>query len=563
MFKPTARQIEIRDAEELSLLVIAPAGCGKTEALALRIQGIIRRGVTRIPRRILVVTFTNRARDNIFERLQQYLHTDEIQNYVTVQNLHGIAARIIRSHGNVIGIDEHWIFPESDWISNECRDRKLNYSQSTIVKQHLQMAKLQTINDAEVARYLAMTNHPIAIEIERKRVAEEILTYDDLPRLADLILGNETVAGLYAEHFSCVIVDEFQDLTRQQLSIVQRLGVGRVTYAGDLAQGIYGFTGADPRFVLEAAKKEVAREITFAESHRSSPAVLDLVNAISATSGGIVLECSSPDSWPGLGLASHQDFEDQDSEAAWVISFSKAVLSRAPMHRVAVLCRSKARRNTLDKLINPISNIAWYRWDDPIFDTQTAPLLRAALRRVKTELITLEISPVDYLISLVPQHELQDPSTRENFVEGCLWISDLVREGISTSEIQSRIKMGENGETLLTAPGLHLLTGHAGKGQQFDWVIVLGLESDSIPSFQAKTEAAQLEELRVLSVMISRARHGVITTRSKSAIKPWGDRVATGISPFFYTLERSESYMDWPRAKEWLDSADWAAIRAR
>jgi len=62
------------------------------------------------------------------------------------------------------------------------------------------------------------------------------------------------------------------------------------------------------------------------------------------------------------------------------------------------------------------------------------------------------------------------------------------------------------------APGVHVLTGHKGKGQEFDWVFVVGLEEGHIPDFRSNTDEAQAEELRILHVMVSRARYGVVVT---------------------------------------------------
>ncbi|MHA4893043.1 3'-5' exonuclease, partial [Enterococcus faecium] len=64
--------------------------------------------------------------------------------------------------------------------------------------------------------------------------------------------------------------------------------------------------------------------------------------------------------------------------------------------------------------------------------------------------------------------------------------------------------------------GVHLLTGHVGKGQQFDWVVIVGLEEGVIPDFRASSADEMAEEARVLSVMLSRARHGVIVGRAAS-----------------------------------------------
>lgn len=559
--KPTIPQEQIRDYEPLGLIITAPAGCGKTEALALRVRGMIDRRVVTPPRKILLVTFTNRAKENIGERLRTYLTPQEITRYITLHNLHGLSARIIAAHGQVIGLDSSWKLPDLDWIASKFRERGLDYHQKTLISSHLQQAKLETRTDDEVLDYLRLIQDQDAIEIERERQDSKQLTYDDLPRLADLILRNEQVAALYQEHFSCIVIDEFQDLTLQQLSILQRIGRGRITYAGDLAQGIYGFTGAKPEQVLAAARSEGIDEITFTESHRSSPAVLELVNSLCPRTGGVELKCSSPESWPGGGFASHQIFESEKDEADGIVRFAAGILSRGKGQRIGVLTRTKKRRENLDELLTRGAPFSWYRWDDPIFDSHIAPLLRSALRKANPA----QLGGADtqqHLLEFIDPLELQDPSTYEGLVQGCAWIHDLAGEGISKSEITQRIKAGEN-ETLLSAPGLHLVTGHAGKGQQFDWVIVMGLEQGSIPSFQAKTEPALIEESRVLSVMISRARHGVLTTFSKFGVKPWGAKFKNNPSVFMNLLYGSDSYTDWEAGRDWLNTADWDAIPIR
>src|ERR1035437_4038584 len=97
MVTPTPKQLEIRDTRSLNLLVVAPAGCGKTEALALRIQGLLQRGDVAAPQKILVATFSNRARDNLKERLRSYLAPSLMRDRVSIMNFHGLAARLVRA----------------------------------------------------------------------------------------------------------------------------------------------------------------------------------------------------------------------------------------------------------------------------------------------------------------------------------------------------------------------------------------------------------------------------------------------------------------------------------
>lgn len=244
--KPTYEQRKVRDHPSLSLLLSAPAGCGKTEALAMRIAGLIERGDVEPPRRVLAVTFSNRAKDNLRARLGDYVSAGLLRERVTVTNFHGLASRIIRAHAAVIGVDPAILMPEGDWVREQCHSRGLSYDDRDLVAGVLQHIKQQPLRDEEVSAALLAGNHIVALEIERQRLAENRATYDDLLRLGELIVSCDGVAGLYRNHFAAVVVDEYQDLTTQQLRFLTRIGEDRITFAGDVAQGIYTFTGARP-----------------------------------------------------------------------------------------------------------------------------------------------------------------------------------------------------------------------------------------------------------------------------------------------------------------------------
>jgi len=83
---------------------------------------------------------------------------------------------------------------------------------------------------------------------------------------------------------------------------------------------------------------------------------------------------------------------------------------------------------------------------------------------------------------------------------------------------------------------VHLLNAHVGKGQQFDWVFIPGFEDGHIPSFLAKTGAEVTEEMRILLVMISRARHGILVTRATELISKKGNPYDTKPSRWSTTL---------------------------
>lgn len=561
MLTPTPKQAEIRDTQALDLLVLAPAGCGKTEALAFRIQGLLERGSVVAPQRILVTTFSNRARDNIRERLGSYLTSSKMRDHVTISNFHGIAARLVRAHANVIGQDPEIIIPEGDWVGDELRRRGVHWKQWGPVQEVLRDVKLQPLGDDAVEAELIRRGNRVALVVERERKSQGRLTYDDLPRLAELILANHEVAQLYSAHFAAVIVDEFQDLTPQQLRIVNRLGYKRTTFAGDLAQGIYSFTGAVPSEVDDAIRRECGTEIKLSESHRSSPAVLRLVNALNPLTEGQPLTCANPESWPSKGLAGLVRHSDAYEEAKWIAKVAKAILRHGPNQRIGVIARTVNRWKFADEAC-VMAGLEPFRWDDGVLDTETANMVRSMLGNF--DMVSYgEASDKDAFLREASRFEsIADVDGRKNLAAALVWVQDRFDEGLLASEVRARVRVGDN-DTLISKPGVHFLSGHAGKGQQFDWVFVVGLEEGILPDYRSTSVAAVSEEARVLSVMVSRARHGAIIFYAGDVPKAPGEGSWPRKPSRFLGQLAGASPLDSSGIIEWFKTADWSAIAER
>ena len=557
---PSEAQKRIRDHQSLALLLVAPAGCGKTETLAMRIARLIDGGHVSAPRRVLATTFTNRAKDNLRSRLVDHMSAGRARDRVTVSNFHGFAARIIRAHGNVIGIDPNIKLPENDWVGDQLRQLGVQNAAKDAVLGILRTTKQQALTDEQVAAALETYGSHTAFALEKKRVAENLATYDDLLRYVELILTNEAVADLYRNHFGAVVVDEYQDLTPQQLRVLTRIGEGRITFAGDIAQGIYGFAGACPSEIDAAVRAVVEEIIEFHESHRSSPAVLEIVNALNPVTGGQDLRCANPDSWPMGGLSALATFTTAGSEAASITRLVARILDRAPNHRIGVISRVKSRLRFIDPVIEA-SGMPLHRWEDGVLDTDTAKLVRALLRRLDTAALTAVTDKLTYLHDIAVFDRVEEPDTRRALADALGWVLDRLNEGLTPTQVAARIRIGDQA-TLLNAPGVHLLSGHVGKGQQFDWVIVVGLEDGNIPFFLAKSDAEKLEEARILSVMLSRARHGAFVTYTRNVPTIAGAPHNRNRSPLWELLKVS-GVRTGSAIEEWLDNADWDAIGNR
>jgi len=394
-----------------------------------------------------------------------------------------------------------------------------------------------------------------------QRVTERRLTYDDLPRMAELILAKDEVAELYRNHFAAVVVDEFQDLTPQQLRIIRRIGDGRTTFAGDLAQGIYGFTGAKPDEVFTQIKKQVTEVVELAESHRSSPAVLSAVNALTPKTLGTPLTSAAPATWPAGGIAASVSMKTVNEEATWIVRFAQQLLSRAPEQRIGVISRSGPRRRFVDAGFADITDVEVHRWDDGVLDTETARKVKTLLAAVDGDAALAAQDSLEYLRNFARFEDVQDPGDRLALAGALSWILDLLTQGLTPAQVTKRVRVGDN-STLLTKPGVHLLTGHAGKGQQFDWVVVIGMEDGNIPFFEAKTDDALREEARVLAVMMSRARHGLVLTRA-DAVPAQNGQIYSKSASRFLSPEVNAHLSDASEFVRWLNAADWAAIAAR
>ena len=566
MLDITPKQAQVLDHEGLSLLIIAPAGCGKTETLALRVRGLLDQQAVKASQRILVATFTKRARDNMHNRLSHYLTPREMREAVTVCNFHGLFARIIQAHSNVIGLDpKRLTMPEHDWVGERCRALKLK-GLTNNVKSDISSAKRRALNDEQVLVELQRSGNQYASMIEEQRQAESRLTYDDLPRLAELILANDEVAALYRQHFGAIIVDEFQDLTPQQLRIVQRIGYKKTTYAGDLAQGIYGFAGAQPEYVKKELEIECSETIEFAESFRSSPAVLTAVNSLNSLTGGQVLTAAAPDSWPSGGLAAYRQFNHTQEEANYIKNLCSWILSegQAPQQRIGVSARLKRRRQLVDEII-AASGLPYCIWDDGVLDKSIAQKIRSMLRGLSLSEFHSADDPLAFLRQAVAFDNEQDPDERTALSSAVDWCLDLLQKDLNPDTIQRRIQIGDN-DSLITRAGVHLLTGHAGKGQQFDWMVVIGLEEDYLPSYQAiqagDNSAMVGEEARTLAVMLSRARHGVLVTSSDIVPDDYDAKRRKQQSRFLANLFPVVK-RDRQQIRDWLTDADWKAIAER
>lgn len=553
-FDPTPAQNAIRESTESSILISAPAGCGKTEAIALRVEGLIARQQVTAPRQVLALTYSNRATENLRERCYSRLRTGSQRERVVIQNFHGFAMRVLAAHCRLVGIND-WplTYPTNDVIGSWLNATKFSnrFGVRDAIYEDLRLVKQTAMEDADVVSHL---QHPVAIEFEKWRQSSRILTYDDVIRYADILLGREGVANLYQQRFPFVMLDEFQDTTPQQLRIATRVAPTGVTFAGDVGQGIYRFTGAAPDEIEKFAEQNTTQKFLLEESHRSSPSVLDSYNALANVARTRTLRCARPHAWPGSGISAGVTFETWEDEASWVCQLAHFLNTKSPAARIGILSPNANRRRRIDEQLD-LTQLPHYRWDAPLHDPVVAPVLKRILLLL-SEMGEACLERDDFDVrTLIPDTRFHDAEAARNYESGLQWIVSGLMES-TPQELLSALKVGKR-DSLLTEPGIHQLTAHTGKGLQFDWVIIPGMEEGNMPFYGTETRGEERDQARVLSVMISRARFGVIFCHSKMFLAATGREMRQPFSRYGSMLGNVKN-LDALRA--WLIKLDWSAV---
>lgn len=520
-------QLAAASSEAAQVLVIAPPGCGKTELLAMRAEALIPRLLPN--QRILALTFSNRARDNLAERMRAHLGPQRYRRYVRVRNFHGHATEIITAHCRTIGIGADMVLPSKQLLERALRAASTNEEQIAAAKEALSAAKRQPDNDDEVAAALVTSGSGLAIMIEKVRAQTTQLHYDDLLRHAQRLLRIEPVARLYQQHYGAILIDEFQDLSPQQLDIALRSCVASRTFVGDPLQGIYGWAGAEPIVVQAQLTTLCGDPYRLNKSYRSSPAVLAMLNSIGVPLGATALESGLLGEWPNGGASTAAAFATGAAEAGWIAARCADIHANHPDATIGVIARSGYRRKPINAAFAARPDLPCGHWDLAIDDADTIDRLERAANALPRSATFADLR-AKALADLDPN----DVDARSDVEEAVTEI-ETTRQGDELVRFAVRRYLRVDTDQAVT-PGVHLLNAHTGKGQQFDWVFVPGLEEGHVPDFRCTLAEEFLEEQRVLLVMLSRAKTGIAVTKASELISKRGSPYSRAASRWWPTL---------------------------
>ncbi len=353
-----------REAVELTegpLLILAGAGSGKTRVITHRIAFLIEaRRVA--PEKILAVTFTNKAADQMKERVAALL-SEGLETWPYISTFHSFCVRVLRQSIDRLGYTGDFsIYDEDD--------------QQRVVKAcvgELGLGEQVSSPRSVLARISYAKNHGLTAQDLYRRAtnpADErlasvfdryegrlrqsnALDFDDLLlKTVELFYQAPEVCEQYNERFPYVLVDEYQDTNRAQYQLIRQLSLAHqnLCAVGDEDQSIYRWRGATIENILNFEKDyPQTRVIRLEQNYRSTQMILDAATAVVSRNVARKGKTLWTDRGSGRKVALYEAL-DADEEAMFVTGQVSAALAGGE-ESVGVLYRTNAQSRVLEEAL--------------------------------------------------------------------------------------------------------------------------------------------------------------------------------------------------------------------
>jgi DNA helicase-2/ATP-dependent DNA helicase PcrA len=340
------------------LLILAGAGSGKTRVIAHRIAYLVSEGLSE-PDRILAVTFTTKAAEEMRSRVEALLGVDCRQMWVST--FHALCARLLRREAPHIGLSRDFVIYDST-------------DQLTVIKQALKSlgiddgvtqprAALSRISHAKNRMEGPAVFSNAAWNPREQQIAKiyelyikalkdaNALDFDDLLlKTVELFEQSEQVRERYSKKFRFLMVDEYQDTNRPQYLLIQRLAAAHrnLCVVGDPDQSIYKWRGADLRNILDFEQDfPEAATVKLERNYRSTQVILDAATAVISQNRNRKEKRLYTDIAGGARIRYYRAGDDLD-EAEFVARTTRTALHDDHAASVAVLYRTNSQSRTIE-----------------------------------------------------------------------------------------------------------------------------------------------------------------------------------------------------------------------
>ncbi len=326
------------------LLVIAGAGSGKTRVLTHRIAYLIMEKHIE-PSRILAVTFTNKAANEMRTRIEHL--TGMNTKRLWMGTFHSLSVRILRSNIDKLPYEANFcIFDKDD--------------QLRVVKSIVKNSRKKPRQIMHLIGRIKNGESPEGSEVEwiYKKYQEKLLSmnamdFDDiLINTVKLFDEFPDIRKFYADKFLYIHVDEYQDTNRIQYKLLKQLSSvhKNIFVVGDEDQSIYGFRGADIRNILDFEKDyKNARVIKLEQNYRSTANILKAASSVLEKNKLRKGKSLWTSKGPGEPITLYEAYNERD-EANFVADVIEE--QGTPFSRYLVLYRTNAQSRSFEEVLN-------------------------------------------------------------------------------------------------------------------------------------------------------------------------------------------------------------------
>ena len=340
------------------LLVLAGAGSGKTRVITYRIAHLIERGVP--PSQILAVTFTNKAAEEMLERVRRLV--PPAGGRPLIGTFHSTAVRILRRYADRLGYTKSFLIYDSADQQTLIRRslRELSFDEEAFpprsVLSRISRAKNELIGPAEFEKENRDFFGARVAEVYRRYQSKlreyDGMDFDDLiGNFVELLRSHEEVRNEIRGRFKHLLIDEYQDTNRAQYVLIKALAGehGNVVAVGDEDQSIYKFRGADINNILNFERDfPGARVIKLEQNYRSTGHILDAATGVvsrNVARKGKRLFTDAGRGDPVRVVSCETDRE----EAQFVVNRIRDMQTQVPLQDIAVLFRTNAQSRPFEE----------------------------------------------------------------------------------------------------------------------------------------------------------------------------------------------------------------------
>lgn len=356
-----ARQVEAVIHKDGPMLVLAGAGSGKTTVLIARVERLIESGVR--PWNILTITFTNKAADELKNRLVAKLGTEAAD--VFASTFHSMCVRILRRDGEKIGIPKSFTIYDADdslRVVKKCL-KAINLDEKQFAprpiagaishaKESLEQPKELAAKAEKTGDFRQKIVARVYAEYQKELHEAGALDFDDLLcETVRLFRESPETLEYYQNRWRYIMVDEYQDTNHVQYMLVALLAqkYKNICVVGDDDQSIYKFRGATIENILSFERQfPGAKVVRLEQNYRSTQNILSAANKVIEHN----LERKGKTLWTANGDGSKITVRrcvDEDSEASFVADKVLDGVSVGKKYSdFAVLYRMHAQSNSIE-----------------------------------------------------------------------------------------------------------------------------------------------------------------------------------------------------------------------